>query len=334
MAFGWAGAGFGASQALRQQLQDQFTQQQVAAELENQLAERAFRQAQEQRLRDQMDMQRQQFEVQQQQNQQELSDKRNAQGLRMMAGDIADQYPNEPQKMVGTLIRAGIPIPSGMLAGQQAPEQYTLGPGQIRFDSTGKEVSRGATPATAAAAQESFTLSPGQRRFDASGKEIARGEPRPTPATGGAARTAQGQANLESQKFLQETAKRTISAIDDVLPDINMWTAGTVGRVLSNVPGTSASNVSAELAAVASNVAFNALQQMRAASRTGGALGQVSERELDLLSSVEGSIRQNQSPANLIAQLKKVRESMVRIQEAAGGGAGGGVGIKSITEIK
>jgi hypothetical protein len=121
-------------------------------------------------------------------------------------------------------------------------------------------------------------------------------------------------------KYALETANRTIKAVDDVMPDINGWTAGWVGSALSNIPGTKAANVSAELSSVASNIAFNALQAMRDASKTGGALGQVSERELDLLSSVEGSIRQNQSPENLKLQLQKVRESMDRVRQAAGQG--------------
>lgn len=131
-------------------------------------------------------------------------------------------------------------------------------------------------------------------------------------------------AGAPASPYAIETAKRTITAVDDVLPDIDTSTAG-VGSLLSMVPGSRAANVSAELSSVAANVAFNALAAMREASKTGGALGQVSERELDLLSAVEGSIRQNQSPENLKLQLGKIRESMARwLAAAEGGGAGGG----------
>lgn len=116
--------------------------------------------------------------------------------------------------------------------------------------------------------------------------------------------------------YALETARRTIEAVDQVLPKISNLTAG-VGSILSRVPGSSAANVSAELSSVASNVAFKALQAMREASKTGGALGQVSERELDLLSAVEGSIRQNQSPANLRKNLLLVKGSMERFRNAA-----------------
>lgn len=137
-----------------------------------------------------------------------------------------------------------------------------------------------------------------------------------------------GSGGEESDAYTLQTAERTISAIDGVLPKINAFTAGPVGVVAGKFGYTPALNVSAELAAVASNIAFNALQQMRNASKTGGALGQVSERELDLLSSVEGAIRQNQSPQNLREQLEKVRASMQRVQAASLGvtnmGSGGG----------
>lgn len=125
-----------------------------------------------------------------------------------------------------------------------------------------------------------------------------------------------------SSQYSIDSVNRTIAAISEVLPKITSTTAGPVGAIARRIPGTEAANVSAELATVAANIAFNALQQMRAASKTGGALGAISERELDLLSSVEGSLRQDQSPANLKAQLEKVRASMERwlvVARAQGG---------------
>src|SRR5690606_1509902 len=49
------------------------------------------------------------------------------------------------------------------------------------------------------------------------------------------------------------------------------------------IPGTDAANAHAKLETLKSQIAFSVLQAMRDASKTGGALGQVSERELDLL---------------------------------------------------
>lgn len=111
MAFGWAGAAAGVQGA-----------RQAEAELENVLAERAFRQMQEQRIREQMQMEREEFDFRKQQAQTtaetQATDRRqkeNQRGLMMMAGDIADQYPDEPKKLVGTLLRAGEMPPAGLL---------------------------------------------------------------------------------------------------------------------------------------------------------------------------------------------------------------------------
>lgn len=51
---------------------------------------------------------------------------------------------------------------------------------------------------------------------------------------------------------------------------------------------------------------------MREASKTGGALGQVSDREGQLLQSSLGALNQGQSPEAFKTQLKKIMESLDR----------------------
>lgn len=51
---------------------------------------------------------------------------------------------------------------------------------------------------------------------------------------------------------------------------------------------------------------------MRAASKTGGALGQVSDREGQLLQSSLGALDQGQSPKAFREQLDKIEESLRR----------------------
>ncbi|HYE17076.1 MAG TPA: hypothetical protein VEA69_01410 [Tepidisphaeraceae bacterium] len=147
-----------------------------------------------------------------------------------------------------------------------------------------------------------------------------------------------GRQNDASAQYGLDTADRTIEAIDGVLPKINAGTAGIGGSLLAKTGlYQPAVDVSAELQTVAGNIAFNALQQMRAASKTGGALGSVAQEELRLLQSVEGSLRQDQSPANLKAQLQKVRASMERFKaaqalgnEARPGRTGGAAGAPQV----
>ena len=56
------------------------------------------------------------------------------------------------------------------------------------------------------------------------------------------------------------------------------------------------------------------MQQMRDASKTGGALGAVSERELDLLMNAYGNINQSTSPPQLKENLQTIKNIMTKIE--------------------
>lgn len=73
------------------------------------------------------------------------------------------------------------------------------------------------------------------------------------------------------------------------------------------------------LETVLGNLSFQELQAMRAASPTGGALGAISDRELSLLGSTVASLRQNQDPAQLRANLGKVAGHFARWQTSVEG---------------
>lgn len=90
---------------------------------------------------------------------------------------------------------------------------------------------------------------------------------------------------------------------------ISNWTAG-IGQPLSYIPGTGARDLEADLNTIKGNVAFSALQQMRANSPTGGALGNVSDTETKLLSSTLGSIDQAQSPEQLEENLNIIKKTI------------------------
>lgn len=101
-----------------------------------------------------------------------------------------------------------------------------------------------------------------------------------------------------------DTVIQQIGAIIDG-GNINAATTGA-GAYLANVKGTPAYNLAAQLDTIKSNVGFSALQAMRAASPTGGALGQVSEQENRLLQSTLASLDQGQGAEQLKANLAKV----------------------------
>ena len=112
-----------------------------------------------------------------------------------------------------------------------------------------------------------------------------------------------------------DTANRMLAAVNDLLPRVSNVTVGA-GSLASFVPGSSAADFQADLKTLQANIAFNALQAMREASKSGGALGQVSERELALLESTLGALDTAQSPDNFRKNLGNIKDSVRRWQIA------------------
>jgi len=114
----------------------------------------------------------------------------------------------------------------------------------------------------------------------------------------------QVQSMEQSHGVVQEDIDR---ALDNYLetgqfPETGMF------AYLSYVPGTSAYDLSQLLTTIRSNVGFDKLQEMRENSPTGGALGQVSNLELNALQSVLGSMDQFQTGDQLKQNLQRLSE--------------------------
>jgi len=124
--------------------------------------------------------------------------------------------------------------------------------------------------------------------------------------------TGEGQMNLPKSKIALEQAKIqndvVTDNIDKAIKDADGYTSGLTGAVTSNIPGTKSYDLANTLNTVKANLGFDKLQDMRNNSPTGGALGQVSEMENRLLQSVWGSVEQSQSPAQLKANLGKIKQ--------------------------
>jgi len=95
----------------------------------------------------------------------------------------------------------------------------------------------------------------------------------------------------------------------------NLPEAGIIGNVLGSLGiNQEAVDFRNTLAGVQATVSFDRLQQMRDASETGGALGSVTERELDLLMSAYGAIQQSTSPQMLKENLQTIKRIMNKIE--------------------
>lgn len=106
--------------------------------------------------------------------------------------------------------------------------------------------------------------------------------------------------------------ERTLLAIDDALAILNddsyrLPVAGLFATTASEIGGTDSANLRQAIATIESSIGFDRLQKMRDDSPTGGALGQVSERELSLLNASLGSLSQMQSEEQLRTNLERVR---------------------------
>jgi hypothetical protein len=117
------------------------------------------------------------------------------------------------------------------------------------------------------------------------------------------------QEKIEKQ---QQAADMAIGAADRVINEVKQardkvsgFTAGA-GALLSVVPLTEAKDLSKRLTTIKANLGFDRLQQMRDASPTGGALGQVAVQELIALQSTIASLDQDQSPTQLKEALDKI----------------------------
>jgi len=92
---------------------------------------------------------------------------------------------------------------------------------------------------------------------------------------------------------------------------------GVTGSVASNIPGTARADAEALKTTIAANIGFDRLQAMREASKTGGALGAISEREMKQLESVKGSIELSQSKEQLLKNLDRLDKIYSKILEKA-----------------
>lgn len=82
---------------------------------------------------------------------------------------------------------------------------------------------------------------------------------------------------------------------------------GLGGDLTKVVPGTPAYDLAQTLLTIQANIGFDALQQMREASPTGGALGAISDTENRLLQAVQGATAQGQSAGQLLTNLRNIQ---------------------------
>jgi len=132
-----------------------------------------------------------------------------------------------------------------------------------------------------------------------------------------------GQGRSKTESGIEATGVKTdmlTDLINKAKDQAGFFTTGAIGQTTKGIGGTPAHDLSNTLDTIKANIGFDRLQEMRANSKTGGALGAVSERENKLLQSVWGALEQSQSERqfkqNLDLVNKQVKESWRRVRDA------------------
>lgn len=83
---------------------------------------------------------------------------------------------------------------------------------------------------------------------------------------------------------------------------------GFGGETLSKISGTDAANFAAKMHSLQADTFVNNLAAMRASSKTGGAVGQVSDREGDRMASLQASLAQAQTKEQIESALSRIAD--------------------------
>ena len=81
---------------------------------------------------------------------------------------------------------------------------------------------------------------------------------------------------------------------------------GALGEIVGNIAGTPAADARSLANTIGANIQFEALDQMRKESKTGGALGSITRNELEDLRATLGSIAASQSDEQLLYNLNRL----------------------------
>lgn len=131
--------------------------------------------------------------------------------------------------------------------------------------------------------------------------------------------------------YSAERAQRVVQSIDELDKLVSPWTTG-YGSLFAKMPASDARQFARKLDTLKANIAFNELTQMREASKTGGALGNVAIRELELLESTLGALDAGMDGKDLKAEFKKIKKSVQRWNTAASGQGGQPAAAKAPAE--
>jgi len=227
-------------------------------------------------------------------------------------------YPDQKVPMwVNRRTRETAPLTGGGAPGTTAVGADTFTSGTAPVYGVGGSYAGSPAAAIPSAAMPSTAATPSGRLFA------------PPPAgTNYAEYTKEKTKEYVKQQAEQERLAKQAGMIDPVKEDIGRainvvranpnLTTGVGGQLLSHVGGTKAADLSGLLDTIKANISFEKLQAMRQASPTGGALGNVSDKDMKSLQAVMGNLEQSKTPEQLLYNLDRIDRMRHEIIHGAG----------------
>jgi hypothetical protein len=126
---------------------------------------------------------------------------------------------------------------------------------------------------------------------------------------------------IDKNKFVLDSLNRATA-------NTSAWTTGIPGVIGQMIPQTAAWDQAEAIKTVEAHVSFSGLQDMREASKTGGALGSIAVKELDLLGALKGSLSMGQKQETFRKNVGKILRHYVNANNTLLAMAGRGREIK------
>ena len=122
--------------------------------------------------------------------------------------------------------------------------------------------------------------------------------------------------------YQEERQYRTIQSVNELLDQVSGNTVGWGAFFKRLIPESEARYFEGQISTLKSSIITTELTAMREASKTGGALGQISDRESKYLSDALGALDTLVTPEQFKTQLNKIKASIERWQTAVNKNSG------------
>jgi hypothetical protein len=208
--------------------------------------------------------------------------------------------PDAALRETGATARHAMPSGGNLLSAQTALQRHATPSGSAQLGAQTTVRGQNMTDARAQQTLAQGKTPPGYRATEEGNLQAIPGGPADTKLA--------GVLNQDTGILTSSTANmdRLATAANEAMNHPGL--AGTAGLrgAIPNIPGTQAADAAALLNTLKSQVAFGVLQDMRNNSKTGGALGNVSDAEGKRLEANLAALEKSQSVDQLRASLKKI----------------------------